>query len=112
MSATDAVTTIPGSIYSHSVVVDPSSATGWGVVEGVVAEAVAVGSFTPARAHPISGFGELHVSTSIPGQDQRLSPFTDNQRAYAAGFMEAWLTAPEIHATGLNLHCQVNCDGR
>ena len=54
----------------------------WGVVEGVVNEAVAVGAFSPAASHPISGFAELHVSTSIPGKDQRLSPYTDQQRAY------------------------------
>ena len=65
----------------------------------------ATASFSPAAAHA-SGFGELRVR-SLRGAGN----FSEEDRAFAAGVLEGYLTAQKIVETGKNLACEVRCDG-
>ena len=54
----------------------------------------AVAAYSVADTH-VSGFGELHVRTTVSSGGRF---FSDEDRAFAAGLLEGYLTASEINA--------------
>jgi hypothetical protein len=70
--------------------------------EPVGDEWVAQAEYSPASEH-ISNFAQLSVKTS--------SKFADNDQAFAAGFLEGYLTAESVHQHYANMVCQVDCSG-
>ncbi|KAJ1459661.1 phospholipase B-like protein [Pelagophyceae sp. CCMP2097] len=68
-------------------------------------DAAARATFTPAAAHA-SGFGELHV------RSEPSTTFSDDERMFAAGLLEGYLTAKEVVQTAKNLECEVDCGGQ
>ena len=71
-------------------------------VDGSAATTVAQAEYSPASEH-ISNFAQLSVKTT--------AGFADNDQAFAAGFLEGYLTAESIHQHYANMLCQVDCTG-
>jgi hypothetical protein len=66
--------------------------------------AAAKAAFSDSSEH-VSNFGELHVMTTAD------STYSANDRAYAAGVLEGFLTHERISQTVVNLRCEVDCRG-
>eukprot|EP00954_Amorphochlora_amoebiformis_P015919 1249748-Amorphochlora_amoeboformis.AAC.2 len=63
---------------------------------------LAAGNYTDASLNP-SFFGELHIETGRSHEDE--------DQAFAAGFVEGYLTEENVYQAYQNLMCQVNCSG-
>lgn len=63
---------------------------------------IATAMYSPASEH-ISNFAQFTVKTT--------AGFPDTDQAFAAGYLEGFLTAESIHQHYANMMCQVDCSG-